>query len=192
MWTNKLRGISALSAVLVIAGSALVGTGVSAHAAATPAAATALIFDINGTFSDTGTARPKIKNVDDILTVDMSSQGRPTATGVVINSDTILVTFPDDGTYSAKLRLPGTIRWSNNSNWYKTKPVPNVKWLTTSDAEDVLSRNGFALGTVSSFVDRTCNYIDLVGRQSPGAGAAAIPGSRVNVSVGTRPATPCP
>ncbi len=40
----------------------------------------------------------------------MSSQHRPTATGVVINADTILITFPDAGTFAAKLVAPGTIR----------------------------------------------------------------------------------
>ena len=189
MRTNVFKRIGALSAALVFAGSALLATGGGAQAAA---AATTLVFDINGTFSDGGSARPKISNANDILTVDMSSQGRPTATGVVINSDTIIVTFPDDGTYTAKLQLPGTIRWSNSSNWYKTRPVPNVKSLTTSEAATVLSNSGFALGTVSSFVDRTCNYLGVIGRQTPGAGAAAIPGSRVNVSIGTRPSTPCP
>lgn len=186
MRTNLLKRIGAVGAALVIAGAALLATGTSAQAATT------LVFDINGTFSDGGAARPKIKNVNDILTVDMSSQGRPTATGVVINSDTIIVTFPDDGTYTAKLQLPGTIRWSNSSNWYKTRPVPNVKGLETATAAAVLSNNGFSLGTVTTFVDRSCNYLDVVGRQTPGAGAAAIPGSRVNVSIGVRPPTPCP
>lgn len=192
MGTNVFKRIGVLSAALLFAGSALVASATGAGAAPARAAAVTTVFDLNGTFSDNGAARPRIRNVDDILTVDMSSQGRPTATGVVIDSVTILVTFPDDGTYTAKLQLPGTIRWSNSSYWYKTRPVPNVKFLTAADAGAVLNRNGFTLGSVTTFVDRSCDYIDLVGRQSPAAGAAAIPGSRVGVSIGTRPPTPCP
>jgi len=155
-------------------------------------ATTAVVFDLNGTYSDGGSARPVISDVNDILTVDMSSQHRPTATGVVITSDTILVTFPDDGTYTAKLQAPGTIRWSNGSAWQKTRRVPDVRGDTVAAARSVLTASGFRVGTVSSFVDRTCNNIGTVGRQVPGAGTSAIPGTAVNLSVGRRPPTPCP
>ena len=84
-------------------------------------AATPLLFDINGTYTDGGSARPVISNANDILRVDMSSQNRPAATGVVINGDTILVIFRDDTTYPAKLQAPGTIRWSNGSTWLKIR-----------------------------------------------------------------------
>jgi hypothetical protein len=100
------------------------------------------VFNISGTYTDGGSARPVISDEGDILTVDMSSQHRPTASGVVINSDTILVTFPDirfnsinigrppaiqiisvpdshEATFTAKLQAPGTIRWSNRSTWRK-------------------------------------------------------------------------
>lgn len=60
-----------------------------------------------------------------------------------------------------------------------------MKFLTTSAAAAVLSSNGFALGAVSS-------YIDVIGRQTPGAGAAAVPGGRGTVPLGTMPSTPCP
>src|SRR3954453_13577935 len=40
------------------------------------AAATPLPFDVNGTYTDGGSARPVLSDANDILTVDMSSQGR--------------------------------------------------------------------------------------------------------------------
>jgi hypothetical protein len=166
----------------------------SAGTLAAPAAPanTAAVFDLDGTYSDGGSARPVISDVNDILTVDMSSQHRPTATGVVITSDTILVTFPDDTAFAAKLQAPGTIRWSNGSTWQKTRLVPDVRGETVAGARSVLTASGFTVGTVSSFVDRTCNNIGTVGRQVPGAGTSAVPGTAVNLSVGTQPPTPCP
>jgi hypothetical protein len=196
MSTNLHKKAGTLTAVLAMAGTALFVTAGAANAQSlsTPAATagTAVVFDLNGTYSDGGSARPVISDVNDILTVDMSSQHRPNATGVVISSDTILVTFPDDATYAAKLQAPGTIRWSNGSTWQKTRVVPDVRDDTVAGARSVLTASGFRVGTVSSFVDRTCNNIGTVGRQSPGAGTSAIPGTAVNLWVGSRPPTPCP
>lgn len=136
--------------------TALFATAVGASAQSAPVptraattAATPLLSDINGTYSDGGSARPVISNVNDILTVDMSSQRRPTATGIVINSDTILVTFPDDTTYTAKLQAPSTIRWSNGSTWQKTTLVPDVRGNSVSGARSILNSSGFVVGTVT-------------------------------------------
>src|SRR3982751_643742 len=109
------RALGVFGAGAILAGLGMAGTVVQAGAQPVASAAVTTVFDLNGTYTDGGSARPVISNVNDILTVDMSSQHRPTATGVVITSDTILVTFPDDGTYAAKLQAPGTIRWSNGS-----------------------------------------------------------------------------
>jgi len=196
MTTTLRKRAGTLATGLALAGTAVFAAGAPANAQSRSApaatAATVVVFDLNGTYSDGGSARPVITNVNDILTVDMSSQHRPTATGVVINSDTILVTFPDDATFTAKLQAPGTIRWSNGSAWQKTRRVPNVIGDSVTRARSVLAAAGFTVGTVSSFVDRTCNNIGTVGRQSPGAGTSAIPATAVNLSVGTRPPTPCP
>jgi hypothetical protein len=55
------------------------------------------------------------------ITVDMSEFGRPDANGSIIDSSTITVTFPDDGTYTGKLeKHPTRINWSNGTVW---KPV---------------------------------------------------------------------
>ena len=82
-----------LSAVTALLGVALVAAAApaSARPAPTPkpsavAASTPLVFDINGSYTDGGSARPVISDVNDILTVDMSSQHRPNASGIVINS----------------------------------------------------------------------------------------------------------
>ena len=178
--------------LLAVAGAALFAVAAPASAAPAVAAATPVVFDLNGTYSDGGSARPVITNNNDILTVDMSSQRRPTASGVVINSDTILVTFPDDATYTAKLLAPGTIRWSNGSSWSKTRAVPNVIGDTVSQASTVLSNAGFRLGSIAGLPDRTCEHIGTILRQSPVAGSQNLPGTPVNVTLGTRPPTPCP
>ncbi|MCP2351235.1 PASTA domain-containing protein [Nonomuraea roseoviolacea] len=160
-----------------------------AGAGAASAAATPLVFDVNGTFTDGGSAQPVISDVDDVLTVDMSSQHRPTATGVVINSDTILVTFPDDATYTAKLQAPNTIRWSNGSTWQKLNVVrvPNVLDETRASATSILTSAGLAVGTVRKVVDKTCNHNNTVSDQTPAPGTPAAPGSAVNLTIGVLP-----
>lgn len=50
----------------------------------------------------------------------MSAFHRPKATGFVINSTTISMTFPDDRTNTGRLESSNTTRWSDNSLW--TKP----------------------------------------------------------------------
>lgn len=196
MKIKMLKRFGTFGAALVLAGAGLLATTTAASAQAAPGTATTLttstVFDLNGTYSDGGSRRMRVTNLNDIITVDMSAIGRPNATGVVLNSDTILITFPDDATLSAKLRAPGTIRWSNGSAWIKTRPVPNLRYLTIDEAAAALNASGFQLGSVVGYPDRTCNFIGVVGRQNPSAGAAAIPGSRVNVLIGERPGTLCP
>jgi hypothetical protein len=184
MKSNTLGRFGAFGAALALAGAGLVTTATQASAA------TPLVFDINGTYSDGGTARPVISNANDILTVDMSSQHRPNASGVVINSDTILITFPDDATYTAKLQPPSTIRWSNGSTWTKTVLVPNVLDKKEAQAKSILNAAGFAVSVVK-FPDTLCNNIGSVATQNPGAGASALPGATVTIRIGVRPPTPC-
>ncbi|WP_329395203.1 PASTA domain-containing protein [Streptomyces melanogenes] len=165
----------------------------AAHTASVPSraavAATPLVFDVNGMFTDGGSARPVITDVNDILTVDMSSQHRPTATGVVINSDTILITFPDDATYSAKLQAPNIIRWSNGSTWQRLNlaRVPDVREETQTVAKSILNSAGFTVGRVTSVVDFTCNHDHTVSAQTPGANTWVAPGSVVDLTIGLLP-----
>ncbi|MEU3462910.1 PASTA domain-containing protein [Streptomyces sp. NPDC006733] len=173
-----------LATVLSVAGA---GTGVAAPAAAAPvAAATPVLFDLGGVYTDGGSARPVISNAGDVLTVDMSSQHRPTASGVVITFDTILITFPDDATYSAKLQAPNIIRWSNGSTWQKLDlvRVPNVNEEKEDAARSILISAGFTIGTVTRKVDFSCRYDRQVSSQSPDGGAFAAPGTAVNLHIG--------
>lgn len=115
-----------LVAVCALTGAAPFVTVTPANA--TPPGTTAIptVFDLNGAYVVGLPGRPVITNVNDILTVNMSALGRPTATGVVVNSDTIIVTFPDDATYGGKLLAARVIRWSNRSDWYKALPMINM------------------------------------------------------------------
>jgi hypothetical protein len=164
--------------------------GLVAGIAAPASAATPTVFDLNGTYSDGGSARPVITNVNDNLTVNMSSQHRPNASGFVLAADRILVSFPDDTTYLGTLQAPGTILWSNGSAWSKTRPVPNLFGLTEANAVAAIQAAGFVKGTRSTFADHLCNFPQpAVGSQSPNAGAAALPGSAVSytIFVATKP-----
>lgn len=77
------------------------------------------VFDLNGRWTDGGTAAPVISVSGIDLSIDMSAHGRPPARGSIVDSQTIRVTFPDDATYTATLRAPGTLRWSNGTAWTK-------------------------------------------------------------------------
>lgn len=57
------------------------------------------------------------------LVVMMSAFGRPNASGSVLNSNTIKVTFPDDQTLTGTLERPDRIRWSNGTVWKRVGDV---------------------------------------------------------------------
>jgi hypothetical protein len=186
------RGLGVLGGAAMLAGLGLAATAVQTGAQPVAAAAVSTVFSLNGTYTDGGSARPVITNVNDILTVDMSSQGRPAATGVVVSSDTILVTFPDDATYGAKLIAPDTIVWSNGSAWRKVQlvTVPRVVGLNSSDAVAILHASGFLVTTNRP---PSCDADGTVTRQSPAGGQQALRGSRVTITVpGPRFKPPCP
>jgi PASTA domain len=188
------RALGVLGAGAILAGLGMAGAAAQAGAQPVAAAAVAVttVFDLNGTYTDGGSARPVIKNVNDILTVDMSSQHRPTATGVVVNSDTILVTFPDDATYGGKLIAPGTIAWSNGSAWRKLPlvSVPNVVGLLSADAIATLHASGFVVTQTKPI---SCDADGTVTRQSPTGDQLVPQGSTVNITVPTpRLKPPCP
>jgi hypothetical protein len=196
MMKINLRRICGTSSAVV----ALIGAGVlavAAPASAQPAqrsvrwamAATTTPFDLNGIYTDLGSSRLRISDVNDILTIDMSSQHRPNATGVVVNSDTILVTFPDDATYPAKLVSPGTIRWSNGSVWQKLAvvAVPDVTGLLKAQAVTALQSAGLtAVAQNRTTCDTAAGHVD---QQIPAAGAQAVPGSLVQIFIAVKPKT---
>lgn len=195
---NFRRIFGTASAVAV-----LMGTGVLAVAApasgqtaqpwphAVVAAQTATVFDLNGIYTDGGSARLRITDVNDILTVDMSSLNRPAANGVVINADTILVTFPDVSAFGAKLVAPGTIRWSNGSVWQKltTVIVPDVTGKGKALAMSILQSAGLT-SHAQNF--STCDTAaGLVDHQDPKADTTVVPGTLVQIYIAVKP-TICP
>ena len=181
--------LRAFGTVVLLAAVGLLTTVTPARAQPAPAAGprataqlTPTVFDLNGTYTDGGSARPVISNVNDILTIDMSSQHRPAASGIVLSSDTILSTFPDDATYGAKLVAPGTIMWSNGSAWQKLPPpslvvVPDVVGLDRHTAISTLSAAGFVVAEVSK---RYCDADGVVYDQRP-RGSLALEGSTVHI-----------
>ena len=194
MKINIRRPLGALSAGMLLAGAGMLASVIpaSARSAPTPAhaaiaATTPTLFDLNGTYTDGGSAFPVISDLNDILTVDMSSQHRPTASGVVINTDTIVVTFPDDATYGAKLVAPGTISWSNGSTWRKLTfaTVPDVLGLLQSVATSVLQSSGFVVRTGTTLTCGTKQgYVDS---QIPPGGTSAVQGSTVTIKIAVKP-----
>ena len=81
--------------------------------------AIATVIDLNGRWMIGGVVGPVITVEGNSISVDMSAENRPKATGSVVNGSDISVNFPDDKTWSGVLQKPGTIRWSNNSTWTK-------------------------------------------------------------------------
>ena len=104
-------------------------------------------FTLDGVYSDGGTARPRISDVDDSLTVDMSSQNRPTAKGAVINRTEILVVFPDEAPHFGTLLTSGWIIWDNGSAWQKLVIVPDVRGKKKADAVAALQSAGLTAAT---------------------------------------------
>ena len=77
------------------------------------------VLDLNGRWTD-GSSRSAIISVSfTFLSINMSAFGRPAASGSIVDSSSIEVTFPDDRTYTGTLQAPNVIRWSNGSAWTK-------------------------------------------------------------------------
>lgn len=77
------------------------------------------VINLNGRWTAGGPQSAVISVSSSSITIDMSAFGRPAAHGSILDSSTITVTFPDDRTYTGKLELPNTIKWSNGSVWKK-------------------------------------------------------------------------
>ena len=141
------------------------------------------MFDLNGTFKDNGSARPRITVVNDVLTVDLSSQNRPPAYGLVFDDHTILVIFPDiNAWFRGTLVAPGTILWSNNTIWQKLPYVPYVIGQPMNDALAALKAAGFTVRTTQSRPICSGNSWFVI-QQTPAGNTQADPGSRVHITV---------
>jgi hypothetical protein len=114
---------------MALAGVALVAAAPSGSAASPPGGTpvtAALPFDINGHWTDDGTAKPVITTAGNAVVIDMSFAHRPGATGAVIDTSSILVTFPDAGTLIGTFAGPTFLQWSNGSVWQKVYTGPTV------------------------------------------------------------------
>jgi hypothetical protein len=80
-----------------------------------------ILFDLSGRWASGGVAGPVISVNNPFISVDMSTFNRPTATGRIVDSSDITVTFPDADTFTGKLQIPNTILWSNHSAWTKVE-----------------------------------------------------------------------
>lgn len=77
------------------------------------------LFNINGQWTDFGRTKPNISERNGMIAVDMPPTERPGASGFVIDSSTIFVTFPDAGSFTGRLQAPDLIKWSNSGTWEK-------------------------------------------------------------------------
>jgi hypothetical protein len=75
------------------------------------------VINLNGRWAAGGTQSAVISVSSTSLTIDMSAYNRPSAYGSIRDGSTIMVTFPDDKTFTGKLEPSNTIRWSNGSAW---------------------------------------------------------------------------
>lgn len=185
---RRIFGAASAMAVLMGTGALAMAAPASARSArpwphAVVTAQTATVFDLNGTFKDNGSARPRITVVNDVLTVDLSSQNRPPAYGLVFDDHTILVIFPDiNAWFRGTLVAPGTILWSNNTIWQKLPTVPDVTNRSANDASAILNAAGF---TVKTKPGASCgsNQRWVVIQQTPAANTQADPGSQVTITL---------
>jgi hypothetical protein len=150
-----------IAAMLAAIGLVTTATGASAasppasHSAGAPRTAALLPFDINGPWTDNGSAKPVISTAGGVVLIDMSYAHRPTASGSVLDASSILVTFPDAGPYIGTFVGPGVLRWSNGSVWQKVYAGPTVidlndNWTDGLTDQLVRQTNGFITVNMSA------------------------------------------
>jgi hypothetical protein len=116
MRKSMMRGLARLAMIVSLVGLGLVAV---VSGAGTASAAPPLVFNVNGSWTDNGSAQPSIIQSGSSVVVNMSYAHRPTAFGNVVDATTIVVRFPDAGTITGTLQGTGTIRWNNGSSWQK-------------------------------------------------------------------------
>jgi hypothetical protein len=174
-----------------IAMTALMLTPAAASASMrTPSAAVGAlacpVFDLPAVYdAGAGPIQPMIHavNVDGSFTIDMVLFGRPNATGVVTQCDTILVSFPDDNSYTAVLEAPDTVRWSNGTVWYKLAYVPEVTNRYENTATVAIVNAGLVKGAVSRPPSCNPRVIGRVRNQFPLAFTHVRMGTPVNLTI---------
>lgn len=129
--TGTRRGLRGrlLTTLALAAFTITAATGAAGPASAAPEdgrAPSALAYDVRGTWTDIGIAWPEIYVYGDTVFIDMYYARRPNATGRVLDSSTILVTFPDDNTYLGTFLSPTYLSWSNGTAWQKVFTGPQI------------------------------------------------------------------
>jgi hypothetical protein len=162
----------------------------------------AIITGTFGHFDDGSFHGPYAMNTTAGITASNLSTGLVHFNFAAIFSDTwrfnysITLTFSDGSSF--------VIRENNKSlteklNSFQTPfaltsqaPVPDVVGRTQSAATAALQAAGLTLGTVTQRTDSSCNHINTVWTESPGAGTVVNTGTAVNLTIGVKPKTPCP
>lgn len=80
--------------------------------------------------------------------------------------------------------------WPFETTKVEDREVPSVIDMSEEEAFATLQASGFTVRS-SLAVDRFCNFINVVMRQTPPAGTLALPGSLVRIVIGKRPRV-CP
>jgi hypothetical protein len=150
MRVKKTFPAGRLLMAMVVAGIGLVAAATSAHASSPvpPRATAALAFDVNGHWTDNGTAKPVITTAAGAIVIDMSYAHRPNATGTVLDGSSVLVTFPDADTYIGTFLAPTVLQWSNGSVWRKVFSGPlvfglNENWTDGRTDQHIFEANGY-------------------------------------------------
>jgi hypothetical protein len=87
------------------------------------------VFDINGHYEAGGKLGPIVTTSGNSIAIDMSSYGRPNATGTILSPTTAQLVFTDDktvpnGTYTVQIDAPSTIYFvQNKSSWSKASGI---------------------------------------------------------------------
>ncbi|HEY4028804.1 MAG TPA: metallophosphoesterase [Caulobacteraceae bacterium] len=111
------------------------------------AAAIATTYDPGGAWTDGSNRDIKVTRIFNALVLDMSAFGRPAAYGRIVDANTIAVTFPDGGAFTARMTAADTLAWSNNSSWKKRPSIATVldlagAWTDGSTRSIPITRSG--------------------------------------------------
>ena len=141
----------------------------------TTAPAIQTVLDLRGAWASGGAAGPFVSVTGNSISIDMSAYHRPTASGRVLDSTHISVSFPDDKTYTGVLQAPNVIRWSNNSSWTKVPAIQTVidlngRWMSGGVLGPAITVHGNSIS------------IDMSAYHRPAAVGTVVNGSDISVT----------
>src|SRR6185437_2396378 len=141
----------------------------------TTAPAIQTVLDLRGAWASGGAAGPFVSVTGNSISIDMSAYHRPTASGRVLDSTHISVSFPDDKTYTGVLQAPNVILWSNNSSWTKVPAIQTVidlngRWMSGGVLGPVITVHGNSIS------------VDMSALNRPTAVGTVVSGSNISVA----------